>query len=160
MQKGIRLTTLWLKYMSIPMRPSELKLYVRVHILKNVCVYTYTWCVHVNISIVHMYMYTGAHAYTPTFKCFLYPTFENNQRFWRHLNGYMKFWDKVTIVSSEVPALNHSSVSFYLHYPWPPMGGSMGQSYSAWKSTSHSEPNMGYRFTGLCKKLRWPRVLW
>lgn len=65
----------------------------------------------------------------------------------------MKFSDKVTIVSSEVPALNHSSVSFYLHYPWPPMGGSMGQSYSAWGSTSHSESNVGYRFTGLCKKL-------
>lgn len=32
------------------------------------------------------------------------------------------------------------------------MGGSMGQSYSVRGSTSHSEPNVGYKFTGLSVK--------
>lgn len=71
MQKGIRLTTLWLKYMSIPMRPSELKLYVRVHILKNVCVCTNIHmmcaCKYFHCAYVYVHRCRCIHAYFQMF---------------------------------------------------------------------------------------------
>lgn len=64
-------------------------------------------------------------------------------------NGYVKFWDKVSILSSEAPCFKSFLRGSYLPIPMPPWKAACIRATWHWRPPGHSEPNVGYKFTGL-----------